>query len=805
MGRRSPGRAGPRSITTSSGSASTAPALRRLTRGSADDREPDWAPDGRAVAFASDREGAFDLWRVAAAGGSPSFCSTRAVTLVHPPGIRRASDSPTPGSRRSRRRVVRRPCSRRAQTAGRVPCLDGRPDWSPDGSSIAFLRGRDGTLRPWVARGGGRGARPLASAGSGVAQVDWARLPTDVAPGRALGCPISTSARRLTSSSVSPGADGSGSGSRPRPTTWATGPLAAWHGARRGGRCWWSSSSSGATAARPRPQRRRAALRAPSAPLPLAPPAFVRYELREPRRSRCSSRDRKSGFCLLDRWGLARRGRVAARSLPRFVGDCGAGQPDARRVEEGSSVGYTDRYPAFFHGQDLDITGVRAGLYVLVHRANPERGCASSLREQRGRGARAAHLARRAARGRREVDVLRRCERRLQRLVDPTQARSQAYDPAWSTSTSSSSARARRAPRPRSTSRAAGARVLLADRARFPRDKPCGGGLTGRALRQAPCDVAPVVEHVVDRFEFRLGYGTCFPRRSARAADPDDAAAPSRRVPRRAGRRGGRRLPRRRARRRVELDDRGVTARVGGVGVRADVLVGADGANGVVARAAGLGAGDRPRRRARGQRPLGRARQRERYARTAVIELGAVPGGYGWVFPKGDHANLGVGGWGSEGPAAPRHLARLASAHGVRSRAATDVRGHRLPMRRPGARPRPAACCSSATPPASSTRSPATGSTRRSSPRARRGGDPARATSTSTPPALSAALDHHAARLVGGEARARPHPRALLLGGPLAGRLRRRRGPARRRRRATRPGARPGAAPLRLLARLARR
>ena len=28
----------------------------------------------------------------------------------------------------------------------------------------------------------------------------------------------------------------------------------------------------------------------------------------------------------------------------------------------------------------------------------------------------------------------------------------------------------------------AGARVLLADRARFPRDKPCGGGLTGRAL-----------------------------------------------------------------------------------------------------------------------------------------------------------------------------------------------------------------------------------------------------------------------------------------------------------------------------------
>jgi hypothetical protein len=47
-------------------------------------------------------------------------------------------------------------------------------------------------------------------------------------------------------------------------------------------------------------------------------------------------------------------------------------QPQARYVEEGSSVGFTDRYPAFFHGQSLDITKVRAGLYWLVHRANSD-------------------------------------------------------------------------------------------------------------------------------------------------------------------------------------------------------------------------------------------------------------------------------------------------------------------------------------------------------------------------------------------------------------------------------------------------
>ena len=42
----------------------------------------------------------------------------------------------------------------------------------------------------------------------------------------------------------------------------------------------------------------------------------------------------------------------------------------------------------------------------------------------------------------------------------------------------------------------------------------------------------------------------------------------------------------------------------------------------------------------------------EPYRGKAVVELGIVPGGYGWVFPKGDHANFGVGGWERTGPAA---------------------------------------------------------------------------------------------------------------------------------------------------------
>jgi flavin-dependent dehydrogenase len=72
-----------------------------------------------------------------------------------------------------------------------------------------------------------------------------------------------------------------------------------------------------------------------------------------------------------------------------------------------------------------------------------------------------------------------------------------------------------------------------------------------------------------------------------------------------------------------------------------------------------------------------------RYRGRAVIELGVVPGGYGWVFPKGDHANVGVGGWGTEGPRLREHLARLCAEHGLTLEQLADVRGHRLPMRRP--------------------------------------------------------------------------------------------------------------------------
>ncbi|HZQ81268.1 MAG TPA: lysyl oxidase family protein [Gaiellaceae bacterium] len=79
-------------------------------------------------------------------------------------------------------------------------------------------------------------------------------------------------------------------------------------------------------------------------------------------------RDRKSGFCLADHWGLA-PGHWPNRK-PHFLGNCAQFQPEATHVVMGTTPGFTDRYPAFFHGQNVDITGVPAGVYDLVHRVN---------------------------------------------------------------------------------------------------------------------------------------------------------------------------------------------------------------------------------------------------------------------------------------------------------------------------------------------------------------------------------------------------------------------------------------------------
>ncbi|HVM58211.1 MAG TPA: geranylgeranyl reductase family protein [Gaiellaceae bacterium] len=227
----------------------------------------------------------------------------------------------------------------------------------------------------------------------------------------------------------------------------------------------------------------------------------------------------------------------------------------------------------------------------------------------------------------------------------------------------------------------AGARVLLVDKAVFPRDKPCGGGVTGRAARLLPFSIEPVVEDRVERLEVRLRYRSRFERR---------ARAPLALMTQR--RRLDAFLVEQAAAAGVDVRD-GVTVAdvrpggltVDGEEVQARIVIGADGCNGASARALGLARGIMHGVALEANVPYAAA-PRERYAGRMVLELGVVRGGYGWVFPKGDHVNVGVGGYAGEGPRLRERLRRLCEVHGIDPEAATDTRGYRLPMRTPESR-----------------------------------------------------------------------------------------------------------------------
>jgi hypothetical protein len=132
---------------------------------------------------------------------------------------------------------------------------------------------------------------------------------------------------------------------------------------------------------------------------------FERYELRRPGSTRALVHDRKTGFCLGDRYDA--RPPVSGRPpAPVYTGRCGLERPALLGIREGISVGYGDDYSATLEGQWLGLDGLLPGRYVLVHEVN----AGQALRERSYANNAASLLLRlRWTSGRPSVRVLRTC------------------------------------------------------------------------------------------------------------------------------------------------------------------------------------------------------------------------------------------------------------------------------------------------------------------------------------------------------------------------------------------------------------
>lgn len=184
----------------------------------------------------------------------------------------------------------------------------------------------------------------------------------------------------------------------------------------------------------------------------------------------------------------------------------------------------------------------------------------------------------------------------------------------------------------------AGKTVLLVEKKSFPRDKPCGGGLTVKTLKLYPFSIGEVIERAtnelligrgLDRVELFDAPSTvctfavrskldrfCLDRAIDAGAEFEVASISD-----------------------ISQSESGVTLTLqGSRRVEAKYLIGADGATSQVRRECFPTLPNRRGFALEGLLPYSKLPSQPK----AEFDFGWIKGGYGWVFPKGDHANVGI-------------------------------------------------------------------------------------------------------------------------------------------------------------------
>lgn len=188
----------------------------------------------------------------------------------------------------------------------------------------------------------------------------------------------------------------------------------------------------------------------------------------------------------------------------------------------------------------------------------------------------------------------------------------------------------------------AGLKTLLLEKFKMPRYKPCGGGVTAKVKNVLDVDFSATVEDTIKSASVAYGDVLRFPVPFGETVgwsvmrDRFDALLAEHAA------KAGAEVRDAVTVKRVEIDEHEVRVQAGNDEMRAQVIVGADGANGLVARAAGLHT----------ERKIAAALEAEMQVSDDALErwrgmwhldFGAVPFGYAWIFPKAEHLSVGVG------------------------------------------------------------------------------------------------------------------------------------------------------------------
>lgn len=186
-----------------------------------------------------------------------------------------------------------------------------------------------------------------------------------------------------------------------------------------------------------------------------------------------------------------------------------------------------------------------------------------------------------------------------------------------------------------------GLSVVLLDRVDFPRAKPCAGGLTLKTLALMPYSIAPVIEHATTAFNIGI-HGRAAQRFNLFAHHMDICAFSVRSAfdafnLEKTRERGAQfKIVKKIEAIKEHIDH--VELMAGGTSIRARYVIGADGANSRVRQLAWKKDGFHRGFAIEGTVPRAAFDHRPH----AEFLLGYVESGYGWIFPKGDHVNVGI-------------------------------------------------------------------------------------------------------------------------------------------------------------------
>jgi len=226
----------------------------------------------------------------------------------------------------------------------------------------------------------------------------------------------------------------------------------------------------------------------------------------------------------------------------------------------------------------------------------------------------------------------------------------------------------------------AGWKVLALDQDRFPRHKPCGGGLTVKTIKALPFGVEHLYEDTTfgGIFSFRLKneirldctepYAYMVDRDGFDHYLVEQARSAGVLIREGEAVTGVKRLP------------EGILVSTGQGEYQGRYLVGADGAHSVVAKF--LHPGIRRRNIIALERDFAVNPSAWEHLRgRTLIDIATIPLGYSWIFPKRDRLSVGSAGLKESGRSIKRHFARFIAHQPFLSGQGGDgARGHVLPL-----------------------------------------------------------------------------------------------------------------------------